>query len=111
MHCYEIRLAAYWLPRVYGDDARARRVTARWIRLFWRKYVEHITQRHPGSMAAADAEGWYSPPTCEIYRSGALLPGYVVPCNGGSVIESFELSPEPIAEFVRVYDRKIPGRR
>ena len=88
MHTYSIHIARDSF-HVDGDDVRARRVAARWLRLIF----PHRTD------VGFD-------PTCSIRRSPRHYEeSGVVPAGSWPMIESFELSPEPIAEFVRVYDR------
>lgn len=89
---------------VYGkDDRRVKRIAARWIRLFWERHKAHIHRNHPGSMADATDNGWYVPPECRIVRRPQVCSAGVYPCANPVRIDSFELSPEPIAEFLRAY--------
>ena len=91
MHTYSIQIGRDTF-HAYGDDVYARRVAARWLRLV----LPHRTD-----------VGLF--PTCSIRRSPRLYEeSGVVRAGPWPMIESFELSEIPIAEFVRVYD---PPRR
>jgi hypothetical protein len=87
---------------IYGDDRYAKRVAARWIRRFWRKYCAYIHAKHPGSMADAECNAWYTPAECRIYRRPATDSAGIYPCTPNALIEKFDLEPGPIAEFFRV---------
>lgn len=54
-------------------------------------------------MADATDNGWHSAPECRIVRRPQVCSAGIYPCANSVPIDSFELSPEPIAEFLRVY--------
>ena len=89
--------------RRYGlDDRQARRLLARWIRACWDRYRARKREVYPGSMADAIDNGWHKLPWAHIRRIWCPIPG-IVPCKDWTVIEKFELHPEAIAEFLRLY--------
>lgn len=103
MHAYEISVGCtVRLPLVYGDDVKARKVCARWIRLFWPRYVRTLGEKHPHSIAYGEAVAGAA--VCTISRSGRLLSGDVIPAAKWTRLDTFELSPEPIRQFVCAYD-------
>lgn len=85
-----------------GDDVKARRKLARWIRMFWEHHKRYIHNRYPGSMADAIDNGWGEPPTATLYRSAWCDDPGIHPPIFYAKIDNFELSPEPIAEFMRI---------
>lgn len=86
MHAYSIQ-AGRFSHTIYGDDPYARRVVARYLRLFWPHLNEDARRAYLG---------------CSIRRSPRLYESGVIPRGSWPLIESFELEPEPIAEFLRV---------
>jgi hypothetical protein len=96
----EIGLKTYY---VHGhDDRTVRRLVAAYLGIHWPAIV---ASSRPGSMHRASCEGWHGVwHECRIYRAH-MLPGGIYPCEGKAwhKIECFELSPEGISEFRRVY--------
>ena len=93
-HCYELGAGTWSSGNLYNnnvsgrgqdlDDRKARRLFARWLRLCYK----------PNE---------FGPDTAMIRR--AYMPGVAVPAKGWVTIDSFELSSEAIAEFIRAYDQ------
>ena len=90
---------------VYGkDDRRAKRIAARWIRLFWERFKAHIHAKYPGSMSDATNNHWYGePPWCCVLRLPQVDSAGIYPCADPVLVDKFELTREPIAEFLCVY--------
>lgn len=87
----------------YGlDDRRARRLLARWLRLVWPRVKAHVASKYPGSMSDAINNGWHGQPEASIYRASCDS-AYIVQCEPWPMIERFEATAEPIAEFNRVW--------
>jgi hypothetical protein len=74
----------------YGTDERARKVADRWIRLFWKRYVARLAEKHPGSIAHAEAAGWYQKPRVAIYRYAMDAAG-IIKCEAPVKIEDREI--------------------
>lgn len=89
---------------LYGiDDRKAKRWLAAWLGLLWPRYAAHIRDKHPGSMARGFVDGWGGIWGKATVRRATLLPVDVIPCEGWVTLEHFELSPEPIREYRRVF--------
>lgn len=101
MYFYEFQAGTAYFSRFGLDDRTARKLLARWLRLFWSKYQEKAPA---GSIARAIDNGWYAPTEASIRRRWCG-DSTVVPCIRPAVIESFEISPESISELSRVWDR------
>lgn len=85
-----------------GDDRKARRLLARWLRLAWPKFQARTRELHPGSMADAENNGWHRLPEARIYRA-SICPAGIIQREPWPCIERFELCAETIAEFNRSY--------
>jgi hypothetical protein len=72
----------------YGpSDEHALRVVRRWIRLFWRRHVEHTVARYPGSIAHAICAGWYDTrPEWTLYAHPVDNAGVIL-CQTRVVVE------------------------
>lgn len=68
-----------------GDDRTARQKVARWLRRFGKQLTSDFFSTE-----------------CVLERTWCATPG-IVPHNREARIEYFDVTPETIAEFVRVY--------
>lgn len=85
MYRYEIWFGATHFVRWGIDDRIARRLLARYIRLVYRQ---------DKVLAIAD--------TVSISRVWCRPPAYIVPCIPYVTVESFEVCPESVREFLRI---------
>ncbi len=101
MYRYQFRVGPHEFHYYGRDDRHAYRVLGRYLRIVWPKVKEHLRTHHPGSMADAEANGWYEDPEVGIWRVWSPV---VTPCEPWPRLQTWFLNAETQQEWIRVWD-------
>lgn len=80
---YYLNFECHEISTYATSREKAIRIADRWIRLFWRRYVQAVRARHPGSIAAAYTRG---DARCIVRESGPLDSAGIIPHSPWPVV-------------------------